>query len=180
MKSRAYAARLYDVLQSSLTAAEFDSCIRALVTSGSVKSWVYSDGGRAEAGFTDKAPGDCVTRAIAIATGLPYRTVYDRINILAARERPRQGRRRSAANRGVIKDTWKQLLIELGWEWVPTMHIGSGCTVHLCRKELPSGHLIVQVSKHIVAVIDGLVFDDHDSTRDSRRCVYGYYKKVNA
>lgn len=30
------ATRLYDVMQSSLTPAEFDSCLRALVTSGSV------------------------------------------------------------------------------------------------------------------------------------------------
>ena len=38
--------------------------------------FVYNDGGRAAAGYIGSA-GDCVTRAIAIATELPYQTVYD-------------------------------------------------------------------------------------------------------
>jgi len=38
--------------------------------------FVYNDGGRKEAGFNGYT-GDCVIRAIAIATGKPYREVYD-------------------------------------------------------------------------------------------------------
>lgn len=140
-------------------------------------TWQYSDGGRRAAGYTTEAPGDCVTRAIAIATGLDYQLVYDRINEHAQHERPRHGRRRSAARLGVFKATWERLLKELGWMWVPTMAIGSGCRVHLRADELPPGRLIVQVSRHVVAVIDGVVHDDHDSTRDGTRCVYGYYMK---
>jgi hypothetical protein len=34
--------------------------------------WIHNDGGRADAGFRGET-GDCVTRAIAIATGKPYR-----------------------------------------------------------------------------------------------------------
>ena len=139
--------------------------------------FVYDDGGRTAAGFAAKAPGDCVTRAMAIATGLDYRWIYDEINALAQCERPRQGHSRSHARSGVYKETWKRLLVDLGWEWTPTMRIGSGCTVHLCAEELPSGRLIVQVSKHVVAVIDGVIFDTHDPTRDGRRCVYGYFRK---
>ena len=44
--------------------------------------FIYDDGGRAAAGFKGKT-GDCVTRAIAIATGRPYREVYDRLNEIA-------------------------------------------------------------------------------------------------
>lgn len=44
--------------------------------------FVVDDGGRAMAGFIGYA-GDCVTRAIAIATGLPYRQVYDDLNEIA-------------------------------------------------------------------------------------------------
>ena len=36
--------------------------------------WIYSDGGRAAAGYKGDA-GDCVTRAIAIATEIPYQEV---------------------------------------------------------------------------------------------------------
>jgi hypothetical protein len=55
------------------------------------------------------------------------------------------------------------------------MHIGSGCQVHLRREELPAGRLVVQASKHVVAVIDGVIHDTHDSSRDGTRCVYGYW-----
>ena len=45
--------------------------------------WVYDDGGREAAGFpVDPADptGDCVTRAIAIATGLGYRQVHELVD----------------------------------------------------------------------------------------------------
>ena len=133
------------------------------------------DGGRAAAGFKGDA-GDCVTRAIAIATGKPYREVYDALNDLASTER--RGKRKrtiSNARTGVHKATFRKYLNSLGWHWVPTMQIGSGCTVHLDRSELPIGRLIVSVSRHLVAVIDGVVHDTHKPDRDGSRCVYGYF-----
>lgn len=63
----------------------------------------------------------------------------------------------------------------LGWTWHPTMQIGSGCTVHLDRDELPAGRVIVAVSKHVCAVIDGVLRDTHDCSRAGTRCVYGYW-----
>lgn len=55
------------------------------------------------------------------------------------------------------------------------MKIGSGCKGHLRSEELPPGRLIVSVSKHVVAVIDGIIHDTHDPSRDGTRCVYGYW-----
>lgn len=139
----------------------------------------YDDGGRAAAGFKGEA-GDCVTRAIAIATGVSYREVYDLVNEAGKRERPRSaGKRRkpSTAREGVEKKTSRALLATLGWKWTPTMAIGSGCTVHLRADELPSGRIIAAVSKHLVAVIDGVIHDTHDCSRDGTRCVYGYWMK---
>lgn len=46
----------------------------------------FNDGGREAAGYKGKA-SDCVTRAIAIATGKPYQEVYDAINECAVGER---------------------------------------------------------------------------------------------
>jgi hypothetical protein len=40
-------------------------------------AWVYDDGGRAAAGFKGKNVGDCVCRAVAIATGKPYRAIHN-------------------------------------------------------------------------------------------------------
>ena len=134
---------------------------------------VFDDGGRAAAGYKGQT-GDCVTRAIAIATGLPYQQVYDGINAEAKRER--RGKK-SSARSGVFKGTQKRFIEEtLGWKWTPTMQIGSGCKVHLRADELPPGRLIVSVSRHCVAVIDGVIHDiDKDVARDGSRCVYGYW-----
>lgn len=57
------------------------------------------------------------------------------------------------------------------------MSIGTGCKVHLTSNELPAGRLIVKVSKHLTAVINGVVHDTHDPSREGTRCVYGYYIK---
>lgn len=137
--------------------------------------WQYNDGGRVAAGFRGKA-GDCAVRAAAIVTGLPYREVYDAINALAERERPRRGGRRSNARTGVHGRTLRRFMDSLSWRWVPTMRIGSGCTIHLGNGELPAkGRLLVFVSRHFVAVIDGVIQDTHDPSRNGTRCVYGYY-----
>lgn len=39
------------------------------------------------------------------------------------------------------------------------MHIGSGCKTHMRESELPKGVLIVRVSGHLAAIIDGTI--DH-------------------
>jgi len=136
----------------------------------------HDDGGRADAGYHGKSAGDCVTRSIAIATGLPYQVVYDALNTAAKRER-RGTRKRgiSSARTGVYRQTFQRYLAELGWRWTPTMQIGSGCTVHLADGELPMGRLIVSVSKHLTAVIDGVIHDTADPQRGGGRCVYGYW-----
>ena len=140
-------------------------------------NWVWDDGGRFQTGFRGKA-GDCVTRAIAIATEKPYLEVYVSLDELA-KQVERRGKTKgiSTARDGVYRTTCDKYLKFLGWGWIPTMTIGSGCQFHLRADELPSGRLIVRVSKHMVAVIDGVIHDTHDPTRDGTRCVYGYWSK---
>ena len=141
--------------------------------------FVFDDGGRETAGFKGKT-GDCVCRAIAIATEMPYKEVYDLINETAKSERASKRKRgKSSARTGVYIGTIRKVMERLGWKWHPTMAIGKGCTVHLRKDELPSGRLVVSVSRHEVAVIDGVVHDTYDCTRDGSRCVYGYYAKAN-
>lgn len=65
----------------------------------------------------------------------------------------------------------------LGWQWNPTMTIGSGCTIHLAEDELPKGRIVVSLSRHCAAVIDGVLHDTYDCSRDGNRCVYGYYSE---
>jgi hypothetical protein len=137
--------------------------------------FVLHDGGRAAAGYKGST-GDCVTRAIAIATGKPYQEVYDALNQLGQAERlGKQKRRRSNSWTGVFRATYQRYLESLGWRWTSTMSIGSGCQVHLRASELPPGPLLVKASRHLTAVIDGVLYDTHNCSRDERRCVYGYF-----
>lgn len=141
--------------------------------------WEYNDGGRSKY-FKGKA-GDCACRAIAIATERDYKEIYDLINEKAKSERT--GKRKkgvSSAREGVYAKTVNKIMDELGFEWVSTMSIGSGCRVHLNESELPKGRIVARLSKHYVAVIDGVVNDTYDSTRGGNRCVYGYWKRKGA
>jgi len=139
--------------------------------------FLFDDGGRSAAGYRGKT-GDCVCRAIAIASGMPYQTVYDLLNDHSQQERiTRRRTKRGSARTGIHKDTTRRVLDSLGWRWTPTMSIGSGCRVHLRADELPRGRLIVSVSKHVVAVVDGVIHDTHDCSRRGTRCVYGYWSR---
>jgi len=140
-------------------------------------SFLFNDGGRNEAQYKG-VTGDCVTRAISIVTGVPYQTVYDEINKIAANEKVRKNRtKKSSARTGVFKETSAAYLTSLGWVWTPTMTIGSGCKVHLKSSELPLGKIICKVTKHMVAVIDGVINDTYDCSRQGTRCVYGYWSE---
>lgn len=148
--------------------------------------FVYDDGGRAASGRKGYA-GDCVCRAVAIASGRPYDEVYRALAAGAGQERKTRGR---SAREGIFttRQWFKRYMVGLGFTWTPTMRIGSGATVHLVAGELPMGRLVVSVSRHYTAVIDGVVRDTLNSQRStfwygadgaveriSERCVYGYW-----
>ena len=150
-----------------------------MLTLGNNNFLEHDDGGRELAGYSG-ARRDCVVRAISIATSRPYQIVYDEINSLAQSERigkRKVGKSNAGNGTGVYKPTVRKYIAGLGWEWHPTMRIGQGCKVHLRADELPQGRLIVQVSKHLVAMIDGVIHDTHDPSRNGTRCVYGYWSE---
>jgi hypothetical protein len=161
--------------------------------------FIFNDGGRSDAGYKGKA-GDCVTRAIAIVSGLPYEQVYRALSdgCRSQRKTKRSGPHSSARDGVNTRRKWfKDYMASLGFKWTPTMGIGTGCKVHLHDGELPMGRLVVAVSKHYTAVIDGVIHDTHDPQRTTliteagkpklpgysftsiaRRCVYGYWTKA--
>lgn len=151
---------------ATLTAPEFE------VNPNTPMNFQYDDGGRAAAGYEGRT-GDCVTRAVAIAMELPYQRVYDRI---AEIHKHHQGGEKTA-RKGLSGPLIRKLLEKNGWIWTPTMHIGSGCKVHLRAGELPRGRIIASLSKHLAAVIDGVLHDTYDCSRNGNRCVYGYWEK---
>lgn len=142
--------------------------------------FVYNDGGRSKY-FTATNVSDCVVRAIAIATETDYKEVYDLVNDFSKREKKSKRKKgKSSARDGVYKDVTRDVLKALGWTWIPTMKIGSGCKVHLKEDELPSGTLIVSVSQHITCVKNGVLYDTYDCSREGTRCVYGYWQKLRS
>lgn len=144
--------------------------------------FVFNDGGRGLAGFKGGA-GDCVVRAIAIASQLPYMQVYEDLknaNAAYADSRNDKLARRlntkgSSPRNGNHRNVFHDYIVGHGFTWVPTMKIGVGCQVHLRVDELPSGTLIVKVSKHLTTIINGVIQDTHNPSRGGSRCVYGYY-----
>ena len=133
-----------------------------------------TDGGRLAAGYKGRG-GDCVNRAIAIATGLSYRTVRKALTELTIEMTG--GLDRSAAN-GVSVPVSHAYLASLGWELILTKKS------YLC--DLPTkGTLIACLPRHKVSVIDGTLNDRWDSRKCKRtKCgsptLEGYYQKEPA
>ena len=145
-------------------------------------TFIFNDGGRAEAGYKGQT-GDCVCRSICIVTGKPYDEVYQALaegNFTQRKSKHSKKGKRTAANGINTKRKWfNEYMVSLGFKWVPTMFVGIGCKMHLKKEELPTGKIICNVSKHFVAVVDGVINDIYDCSREGTRCVYGYYYQPN-
>ena len=145
-------------------------------------TFIFNDGGRAEAGYKGQT-GDCVCRSICIVTGKPYDEVYQALaegNFTQRKSKHSKKGKRTAANGINTKRKWfNEYMLSLGFKWVPTMFVGVGCKMHLKKEELPTGKIICNVSKHFVAVVDGVINDIYDCSREGTRFVYGYYYQPN-
>lgn len=147
--------------------------------------WVQDDGGRAGSGFRGEEVGDCAVRAIAIALGIAYREVYDGLRLLqvAAYDGARTKSRKDAIGRsprdGVPREVMDAYLSEHDWVWVPVVRVGMAERMHMRVQELPEeamiGPVILRISKHVCAVVGGVVRDTHDPSREGGRMIYGYY-----
>jgi hypothetical protein len=141
------------------------------------ETWIRNDGGRKDAGYKGSA-GDCGVRAISIAMQRPYQQIYDEMNVfLKTQKYSAKMRGMSSSRNGIHGKFFREYMLTKGWKWTATMLIGQGCKTHLCKEELPMGRIICNVSKHYVAVIDGIIHDTHDCSRNGTRCVYGYWSK---
>lgn len=135
--------------------------------------WVYHDGGRVAAGYPREDYGACVTRAIAIATGQPYRAVYDAVNEHCWKMDWRPTAKRSSAPTGVPMNFYGPYLRSLGWQYTPCPR-----DTHFTRYELPPGILLVHVKRHLCCVKNGVLYDTWDCSRQGFATVEGYWRKV--
>ena len=116
--------------------------------------FVWHDGGRAASGYIGSA-GDCVARAIAIATGAVYRDVYAELGRIAG-ESPRGG---------VTTDVWSDYLTQRGWQKSTRAAVDSS--------RLPSGVVLLKFesrcrrsSGHLSCLIDHTVYDTWNPFED--------------
>ena len=137
-----------------------------------------------QANASRKPIGDCVARAIAIASGLPYEQVW--LALAEGHSKQRKSKRTAkqpfTADNGInVGRQWfKDYMRSIGFVHVPVMGIGTGCQVHLKDGELPKKRrLVVNLSKHFCAVVNGVIYDNHDPSRNGTRCVYSYYVFMN-
>jgi hypothetical protein len=128
-------------------------------------SYVWSDGGRAEAGYKG-ATGDCGARALAIAMEIPYKRAY---KILAGAAKI-AGRPKSARN-GISCETMDAVMAGLGWTYFPVPRQEGGEATAKC---LPPGRLVTYMTNHYAAVVDQVVHDVGDC---SQREVHGFWRK---
>lgn len=134
--------------------------------------YVHDDGGRGHyfKGNPNNA-GDCVCRAIAIASGRDYKQTYDALRS-ALGSSPRNGINTRCKR-------FKDFMTSAGFTWTPCCSVGSTTSVHFFPDELPTaGRLVCSVAGHYAAVIDGVLRDAWDCRRNAfgePRRIYGYW-----
>lgn len=126
--------------------------------------YVYSDGGREEAGFKSKS--DCGIRAFAIALDLSYNDSRKALKKAAKAVVRGSG----AIANGIYKEDMAAALAEFGWVW----HSAPKFEGRKARYYDIPGKAILQMAGHYAAVVDGVLYDSWDS---SNKMVYGYWAK---
>lgn len=124
----------------------------------------WNDGGRAACGFVGLA-GDCVTRAISIATGVVYRDVYEQLGVLCEKS-PRSGVRIDVANTYLAERNW-QRHSRLDQPFDPKALPMGKVIVHLSKKE--------ERSSHFCTVMDRVVHDTWDASEDDDYFIHAFW-----
>ena len=113
-----------------------------------------------------KRVGDCVIRAIAVATGKPWTEVYDELYRVGRAEYSMM-----SAN-----DVWGLMLYRMGFEPFILPDSCPDCvTVREFARHYPKGRYIVGTGSHAVAVVNGNYID----AWDSGDCTPAYFFKVS-
>lgn len=128
--------------------------------------FIWNDGGRAASGYVGTT-GDCVTRAISIATGRSYREVYAELGERAA----------SSPRDGIPIDVISEYLLSRDWQ-----PIVADATNTLGEADLPDGVAILYIragnrpSSHLVTVIDRVIYDTWNPADDRSYTILKYWR----
>lgn len=101
-----------------------------------------------------KLVGDCVVRAISVATGQPWRRVYDYLYQVG----------RDECDMMASDEVWGLYLYRTGFDPFLLPETCPRCTtVRRFAEQYPEGIYIIGTGTHAVAVIDGDWYDTWDS-----------------
>ena len=130
--------------------------------------YIYSDGGRAEAGY--RGTSDCGIRAVSIACDMAYKDARKLLQVHARKGKQGNG----SISAGIYREDMDAALKSIGWVWVSAPKFsGRKARYH----DLPAtGIYIVRMAHHYAAVVHG---DLYDAWNSSEKMVYGYWAKLN-
>lgn len=128
----------------------------------------YNDGGRSLY-FKASNVSDCAVRALAIASGRDYKEVYNELKKLNNGVSCRNGTPTSVSSKWLKQNDFITLS--------GIMEVGTGIKYHLCDEDLVDlikkyPVMVVQVSKHLTTIINGVLNDTYDCSRDGTRGIY--------
>jgi len=153
----------------------------------------YNDGGRSN--YFKGDAGDCVVRAIAIATDTDYKVIYDTLyqankdyldkkNTKLSKQMKSRTREKGGSPRnGNYKKIYQDYLLNNGWRYVSLRKFGSKERVKL--DELTHlGTILVNINRHMMCMKNGTIHDTWDSRfsyweeRKAIRTANGYYERI--
>lgn len=137
---------------------------------------IIHDGGRMAAGYKDTT-GDCVTRAIAIATNKPYIVIYEYVNQMTKRHIDENTVRvyGYGSKDGVPISVVKKMMKHLGFKW---NRMEKKVSMYDFKKnyKVPK-NCVLYIPNHLVAVKQGILHDSyyHYDVDQKAKRVLGYW-----
>lgn len=114
-----------------------------------------------------KYSGDCVIRAITLATGKPYKEVYEAARSYGWRTRYKNFSR--AAENKMIQDTLEHFGLKVERVNFPAVK----GQPRMKTRTLPKGKFVCSMAGHLAYCKDNVVYDTEDN---SMKCVYWAFK----
>lgn len=127
--------------------------------------FIQTDAGRARSPRRKLQKQDCTVRALATVSGLSYDEAYKLMKQAGRESSSRFPFRQFASTSENFR--WKAFQAVKG---KPRLNLLQFCKLH------PTGEYVVKISKHVVAVINGVAHDDIEPRWDA--CVYGAWEYV--
>lgn len=132
-----------------------------------IVSFQYSDAGRSMS-RRPRSKNDCTVRALAVVCEVSFDDAYD-----ALAQKGREPHRGFRIPKRLYIGVWK-----LTWQAFQAVKGEPRVTPWRFVQSHPQGRYILRVSKHVCAVVDGVIIDDH--AFDPGRRVYGAWTTERA